>query len=168
MRSCNNSKSATSEAACTIQLSIIFCQRSKVWLEADGFPGSPFRVGKRILSLPLFPDMVTQDLNDTVEAVTDICKKFKRLISRHSGMSLAGITSDNCNVAVYNRDPGLKLAGMTTGLLIKKLSVVIPIYNEEANIPALFPRLMPVLASALAATMNCCSVTTAAAIARWK
>jgi undecaprenyl-phosphate 4-deoxy-4-formamido-L-arabinose transferase len=29
--------------------------------------------------------------------------------------------------------------------MINKLSVVIPIYNEEANIPALFPRLMPVL-----------------------
>jgi len=29
--------------------------------------------------------------------------------------------------------------------MIKKLSVVIPIYNEEANIPTLFPRLMPVL-----------------------
>ncbi len=28
---------------------------------------------------------------------------------------------------------------------IQKLSIVIPIYNEEANIPALFPRLMPVL-----------------------
>lgn len=28
---------------------------------------------------------------------------------------------------------------------IKKLSVIIPIYNEEANIPALFPRVMPVL-----------------------
>jgi undecaprenyl-phosphate 4-deoxy-4-formamido-L-arabinose transferase len=28
---------------------------------------------------------------------------------------------------------------------IDKLSVVIPIYNEEANIPSLFPRLMPVL-----------------------
>ncbi len=29
--------------------------------------------------------------------------------------------------------------------VINKLSVVIPIYNEEANIPTLFPRLMPVL-----------------------
>ena len=29
--------------------------------------------------------------------------------------------------------------------MIKKLSVIIPIYNEEANIPTLFPRLMPVL-----------------------
>jgi len=34
---------------------------------------------------------------------------------------------------------------MRNPIPIKKLSVVIPIYNEEANIPQLFPRLMPVL-----------------------
>jgi len=46
------------------------------WKPLD-FPEAHF-VSERILSLPLFPDMVNQDLDDTVEAVMDICKKFKR------------------------------------------------------------------------------------------
>ena len=29
----------------------------------------------------------------------------------------------------------------------RKVSVVIPVYNEEGNLPALLPRLLPVLAS---------------------
>ncbi|MGZ5426487.1 MAG: glycosyltransferase, partial [Thermoanaerobaculia bacterium] len=28
----------------------------------------------------------------------------------------------------------------------RKVSVVVPVYNEEANLPALLPRLLPVLA----------------------
>ena len=46
------------------------------WKPMD-FPEAHF-VSERILSLPLFPDMVNQDHADTVEAVIDICKKFKR------------------------------------------------------------------------------------------
>jgi dTDP-4-amino-4,6-dideoxygalactose transaminase len=46
------------------------------WKPLD-FPEAHF-ASERILSLPLFPDMLNQDLDDTVEAVNDICKKFKR------------------------------------------------------------------------------------------
>jgi dTDP-4-amino-4,6-dideoxygalactose transaminase len=51
-------------------------QKKYGWKPLD-FPEAHF-VSERILSLPLFPDMVNQDLDDTVEAVMDICKKFKR------------------------------------------------------------------------------------------
>jgi dTDP-4-amino-4,6-dideoxygalactose transaminase len=46
------------------------------WKPLD-FPEAHF-VSERILSLPLFPDMLNQDHDDTVEAVVEICKKFKR------------------------------------------------------------------------------------------
>ena len=36
---------------------------------------------------------------------------------------------------------------MTVPCVPRKVSVVVPVYNEEANLPALLPRLLPVLAS---------------------
>lgn len=41
------------------------------------FPEAHF-VSERILSLPLFPAMMDQDQEDVVEAVVDICDRFKR------------------------------------------------------------------------------------------
>lgn len=46
------------------------------WKPAD-FPEAHF-VSERILSLPLFPTMTDQDQADTIEAVVDICKRFKK------------------------------------------------------------------------------------------
>ncbi len=46
------------------------------WKPND-FPEAHF-ISERILSLPLFPTMTDQDQTDTIEAVTDICRKFKK------------------------------------------------------------------------------------------
>jgi dTDP-4-amino-4,6-dideoxygalactose transaminase len=46
------------------------------WKPLD-FPEAHF-VSERILSLPLFPDMTDEDQADTIEAVLDVCKKFRR------------------------------------------------------------------------------------------
>lgn len=46
------------------------------WKPMD-FPETHF-VSERILSLPLFPTMTDQDQADTIEAVTDVCRKFKK------------------------------------------------------------------------------------------
>ncbi len=43
----------------------------------EDFPGAHY-VSDRILSLPLFPGMSDQDLEDVVEAVVDICRRFSR------------------------------------------------------------------------------------------
>ena len=43
----------------------------------NDFPEAHF-VSDRILSLPLFPTMTDQDQEDTIEAVTDVCRKFAR------------------------------------------------------------------------------------------
>lgn len=46
------------------------------WKPLD-FPETHF-VSERILSLPLFPTMTDQDQKDTIEAVEDICRSFKK------------------------------------------------------------------------------------------
>ena len=46
------------------------------WKPND-YPEAHF-ASERILSLPLFPLMTDQDQTDTIEAVTQICKRFAR------------------------------------------------------------------------------------------
>lgn len=46
------------------------------WAPSD-FPEAHF-VSERILSLPLFPGMKDGDQSDTIEAVTDICRRFAK------------------------------------------------------------------------------------------
>ena len=53
-----------------------------------------------------------------------------------------------------------------TGAAAPELSVVIPVYNEEAGLPALFARLYPALDALGVAATRSSSSTTAAATAR--
>ncbi len=53
-----------------------FNAKAYKWKPKD-FPNAHF-VSERILSLPLFPTMTDKDQSDTVEAVIEICQKFKK------------------------------------------------------------------------------------------
>jgi len=61
--------------------------------------------------------------------------------------------------------PVRPLAAYRMAIAAPELSVVIPVYNEQEVLPALFARLYPAL-DALAAATRSCSSTTAAATAR--
>lgn len=51
--------------------------RDKYGFKPDDFPIA-YREYQRIISLPLYPKMSEQDVEDVVEAVTDVLKKFRR------------------------------------------------------------------------------------------
>jgi dTDP-4-amino-4,6-dideoxygalactose transaminase len=51
--------------------------RDRFGWRPNDYPEAHF-VSERILSLPLFPEMSDQDQADVIEAVTDICGRFKR------------------------------------------------------------------------------------------
>jgi len=51
--------------------------RDKYGYQPDDFPVA-YREYQRIVSLPLYPRMSDQDVEDVIEAVADVVKKYKR------------------------------------------------------------------------------------------
>jgi len=51
--------------------------RDKYGYQPDDFPVA-YREYQRIVSLPLYPRMSDQDVEDVIEAVVDVVKKYKR------------------------------------------------------------------------------------------
>jgi len=53
------------------------CYRDKYGYQPDDFPVA-YREYQRMVSLPLYPRMNDQDVEDVIEAVCDVVDKFKR------------------------------------------------------------------------------------------